>query len=80
MASARRATPAGVPRYKTVVLTWLAIYPLLTLILALFGDQLRAMALPLRTLAITAVLVPSAVYVLVPLLRRVLASWITRAR
>jgi antibiotic biosynthesis monooxygenase (ABM) superfamily enzyme len=73
MPSARRATPAGVPRYQTVVITWLAIYPVLTLILALFGDQLREMVLPLRTLVITAVLVPSAVYVLVPLLRRILA-------
>ena len=80
MPSARRAAPAGAPRYKTMVITWLAIYPALTLILALFGDQLREMALPLRTLVITAVLVPSAVYVLIPLLRRVFAAWITRAR
>jgi antibiotic biosynthesis monooxygenase (ABM) superfamily enzyme len=80
MASARSATPGGVPRYKTVVITWLAIYPALTLILGLFGDQLREIVLPLRTLVITAVLVPSAVYVLVPLLRRVFAAWITGAR
>jgi antibiotic biosynthesis monooxygenase (ABM) superfamily enzyme len=66
-----------VPRYKTAAITWLAIYPTLTLILALFGDTLSEMALPLRTLAITAVLVPVAVYALVPALRHVVAGWPT---
>ncbi len=46
---------------------WLAIYPALTLTLWLlehFG--LWQLALPLRTLVLTAVLVPTMVYVLMP--------------
>ena len=68
------------PRYKTAAITWLAIYPTLTVILELFGDTLSKMALPLRTLVITAVLVPVAVYALVPALRHVFAGWPTRLR
>ena len=54
------------PRYKTAAITWLAIYPTLTLLLELFGDRLREVALPVRTLIITVVLVPVAVYAPVP--------------
>jgi antibiotic biosynthesis monooxygenase (ABM) superfamily enzyme len=68
--------PVGPPRYKTVFITWLAVYPTLTLLLEFFGDDLRKLALPLRTLVISAVLVPAAIYVAVPLLRRVFASWL----
>jgi antibiotic biosynthesis monooxygenase (ABM) superfamily enzyme len=75
------ATPSarprvGPPRYKTAFITWLAVYPTLTLLLELIGDDLRKLALPLRTLVISAVLVPVAIYVVVPLLRRVFGSWL----
>jgi antibiotic biosynthesis monooxygenase (ABM) superfamily enzyme len=66
----------GPPRYKTVFVTWLAVYPTLTLLLELFGDDLRELALPLRTLVITAALVPVVVYVLMPLLHRALGDWL----
>jgi hypothetical protein len=39
--------PVGPPRYKTVFITWLAVYPTLTLLLELFGDDLSKLALPL---------------------------------
>jgi uncharacterized protein len=68
-----------VPRYKTAAITWLAIYPTLTLILELFGHTLSKLVLPLRTLVITAILVPVAVYALVPALRHVFAGWLTGA-
>jgi uncharacterized protein len=66
-----------VPRYKTAAITWLAIYPTFTLILELFGDTSSKLALPLRTLVITAILVPVAVYALVPALRHLFAGWLT---
>jgi antibiotic biosynthesis monooxygenase (ABM) superfamily enzyme len=69
--------PVGPPRYKTVFITWLAVYPTLTLLLEFFGDDLRELALPLRTLVISAVLVPVAIYLVVPLLRRVFGSWLS---
>jgi uncharacterized protein len=69
-----------VPRYRTAAITWLAIYPTLTVILELFGDTLSKLALPLRTLVITAILVPVAVYALVPALRHLFAGWPTGGR
>ncbi|WP_207630429.1 MULTISPECIES: hypothetical protein [unclassified Actinopolyspora] len=46
---------------------WLSIYPALILVLWLFERfGLSQLALPLRTLVLTAVLVPATVYVLVP--------------
>jgi antibiotic biosynthesis monooxygenase (ABM) superfamily enzyme len=66
-----------VPRNKTAAITWLAIYPTFTLILEVFGDTSSKLPLPLRTLVITAILVPVAVYALVPALQHVFASWPT---
>ena len=65
------------PRYKMAVLTWLAVYPTLTVILAVLQPLgvLRT-PLPLRTLIVTVILVPLVVYVLVPTLTRALAGWL----
>lgn len=48
--------------------TWLVIYPSLTALLFLFGPQLSAMPLYLRTLALTAFLVPWLMFVGIPAL------------
>ena len=63
------------PRWKTAVVVWLAIYPALTLVLALIGSAVQPWPLPLRTLVTTAVLVPLMVYVLIPTIQRLLAPW-----
>lgn len=65
------------PRWKFAVVVWLAIYPLVTLFFGLFGGQIMAInPLPLRTFIITLVLVPLMVFVLIPLLQRVLSKWL----
>ena len=57
-------------RYRPVLLTWLAIWPLITLLL-LFGEPLLSqLPLPLRTLVLTAVLVPLMSFVVMPRLTR----------
>jgi len=58
--------------------TWLAIYPTITVLLALAGPTLQEMPLPLRTLLLTAVLVPLMNFVLVPALVKVFRPWLTR--
>jgi antibiotic biosynthesis monooxygenase (ABM) superfamily enzyme len=68
--------PESVPRYKTAVIIWLAIYPALTLTLALLGGVLAPLPLFLRTLVLTGLLVPMMVYVLVPAVTRLLAGWL----
>ncbi len=75
--SARPPVQPGPPRYKLSVLTWIALYPTITvfswLLLQLGPVDLP---LPLRTLVLTAVLVPALVYLLVPALTRLLKPWL----
>jgi uncharacterized protein len=67
------------PRYKLAVITWLAVYPAITAVVAVFEPiGLLNTPVPIRTLLLTIVLVPIMVYVLVPVLSRVLAEWLHR--
>jgi antibiotic biosynthesis monooxygenase (ABM) superfamily enzyme len=67
------------PRWKFAVVVWLAIYPLVTAIFALFGEQIMAIQpLALRTLMLTLILVPLMAFVFIPLIQRVLKSWLNR--
>ncbi|MEM9067203.1 MAG: hypothetical protein AAGE52_01815 [Myxococcota bacterium] len=52
--------------HRQALTVWIAIYPTITLVLWLFGDWLAALPLPIRTLVLTAGLVPLMVYVLIP--------------
>jgi len=58
--------------------TWLAIFPAITLALAIGEPLLKGAPLVVRTLVLTAVLVPLMVFVLVPLLQHVLRGWLLR--
>ncbi|HEY0976723.1 MAG TPA: hypothetical protein VGE21_04580 [Flavobacteriales bacterium] len=70
--------PRMPPKWKTALVIWIAIYPALTLLVAVFGEYLILLPLPLRTLVMTAVLVPLLVFVLVPALHQVLGGWLRR--
>lgn len=64
-------------RWKFAIVVWLAIYPLITTVFAVFGKYLMQIdPLPLRTLIITAVLVPIMVFLLIPFLQKVLGKWL----
>jgi len=71
--------PAQPPRYKQAIITWLGVYPALTLTLAALGPAMESWPLPLRTLLVTLVLVPALTWVILPLMRRMLGSWLFRA-
>lgn len=78
-----QAAPAAAPcspppRHRMAVIVWLAIYPTITLLLALGGSAIAEWPLPLRTLALTLVAVPLMVFVLLPRLQRLLAPWLAR--
>jgi antibiotic biosynthesis monooxygenase (ABM) superfamily enzyme len=66
------------PKWKFAVMVWLAIYPAITVLQFLIGDVLVRLPIPLRTLTLTVILVPLMVFVLLPLLRRLLGSWLTK--
>jgi uncharacterized protein len=74
------APPAVPPRWKMAVVVWLAIYPTLTFLLWLAGPTIASWALALRTLTLTAVLVPLMVFLLLPAIQRLLAPWLRPRR
>jgi antibiotic biosynthesis monooxygenase (ABM) superfamily enzyme len=64
------------PRYKMVAITWLAIYPLITAVFFFFGDPLQRLPLGFRTLAVTAIIVPAMLYLVLPLMTPLFARWL----
>lgn len=71
-----RVAPPATPRWKFAVVVWLAIFPSLTVLLWLVGPTIVHWPLALRTFVLTAVLVPSMVFVMIPALQRLLAPWL----
>ena len=67
------------PQFKAKLLQsfkiWIAIYPAITLLLLFFGKYLAQVPLFLRTLILTLILVPSMVFVLLPLVNRLFATF-----
>ena len=64
------------PRYKMTLVSWLALYPTVTLIFFLFGDLLAQIPLLIRTLVVTAVVMPAMSYLLMPRFTRWFAFWL----
>lgn len=64
------------PKYKMTLVSWMALYPTVTLIFFLFGELLAPVPLPLRTLLITGVLMLLMSYVLMPRFTRWFAFWL----
>lgn len=75
--STRPPAQLETPRSKIAVLTWIALYPTITLLSWLL-TQLTPIDLPLpvRTLVLTAALVPAMVFFLLPALTRLFRPWL----
>jgi antibiotic biosynthesis monooxygenase (ABM) superfamily enzyme len=65
-------------KHKFAIVIWLMIYPTITLIMYLSSGFLSKLALPLRTLFLTAILVPLMVYVLLPTAHKLFRGWLTK--
>ena len=69
--------PTAPPRHRIVLLTWVGIYPTITLLLWCVPAALvERLPLPLMTLLVTAVAVPLMSYVVMPILGRTFARWL----
>ncbi|MCU0349584.1 MAG: hypothetical protein MUF43_01960 [Flavobacterium sp.] len=66
------------PKWKFAVMVWLAIYPTITLVTFIIGDSIQKFPLPIKTLIMTGILVPLMIYVLLPLLRKLLKNWLNK--
>lgn len=73
-------SPAGPPRYKVAVVVWLAIYPTVVLVLLLIRPFTLSLPLGLQALVLTLIVVPVAVWLLIPRLNRLLARWLSAER
>lgn len=61
------------PKYKMVLVSWLALYPSVSVVFILFGDQLAQLPILLRTPLVTMVAMIVMSYVLMPLMTRCFA-------
>ncbi|WP_322002150.1 antibiotic biosynthesis monooxygenase [Marinobacter alexandrii] len=64
------------PKWKMTIVSWLALYPAVTLVFVLFGDLLASVPLLLRTLVVTAVVMLLMTYVLMPRMTRWFSFWL----
>lgn len=65
-------------KWKTAMLIWLAIYPLITLIFFLFEDWLIKIPLVFRTLLLTMIAVPMMFYIILPFYNKLLHNWLKK--
>ena len=66
------------PKWKFALMVWLAIYPSITILSYLIGYQIKNLSLPIKTLIMTGILVPLMVFILLPLLRKILGNWLNK--
>jgi antibiotic biosynthesis monooxygenase (ABM) superfamily enzyme len=71
-----KATITPPPRYKMALVTWLAVFPLITAISTAFSAQLSHLSMVLRVMVVTAIAVPTMTYVLMPQMTRLFAHWL----
>ncbi|MGO4145724.1 hypothetical protein AB4Y77_11610 [Paenarthrobacter sp. YAF11_1] len=67
-AASPEPTPRSAPPsiHVRAVLTWMAIFPLVLIIESVLGPLVQALHPVLRTLVLTLVMVPTAIYLVVP--------------
>jgi antibiotic biosynthesis monooxygenase (ABM) superfamily enzyme len=64
------------PRYKMAVVTWIAVFPLATVLFRLLNPLLGGSPIVLRTLVFTMVMVSLMIYVVMPRMTRLFSFWL----
>lgn len=62
--------------HKLALLTWGVVYPMITLLLTGLEPFVSELATPIRTLILTALMVPAMVYVAMPFAKARLKNWL----
>ncbi len=68
------------PRYKMALVSWLAVYPLITAISTLLQNELNPLPIAARTLVITTIAIPTMTYLIMPHMTRLFAWWLYPAK
>lgn len=66
-------------RHKMALLTWAIVYPMITALLATLEPLLSDVALPLRSLLLTLIMVPTLAYIAMPYATSRLENWLKPA-
>jgi hypothetical protein len=64
------------PLYKMTIVTWLGVFPTITLLLHFLEPLLNYLPLALRTLVLSTIMVPLLTYVVMPWLTKLLYRWL----
>ena len=62
--------------HKLALLTWVVVYPMITLLLIGLEPLVSDLATPIRTFILTALMVPAMVYVVMPFAKARLKDWL----
>lgn len=63
-------------KYKITLVSWLALYPTVTIIFLLLGDVLAQLPLLARTFVVTAIVMPVMSYILMPRVTKLFSFWL----
>jgi antibiotic biosynthesis monooxygenase (ABM) superfamily enzyme len=66
----------GPPTYKRAIVIWIALYPAVVVAISLLQPFTADWPTPLHALALTLVVIPAAVWVLIPFVQRLLRHWL----
>ncbi|UBF26979.1 antibiotic biosynthesis monooxygenase [Kovacikia minuta CCNUW1] len=64
------------PRYKMALVSWLAVFPLITTISMLLKDELNSLPIAVRTLIVTTIAIPTMTYIFMPRMTQLFAAWL----
>jgi uncharacterized protein len=64
------------PRYKMAVVTWLGVFPIVTVIYSLFGQWMSLLPPLVRALVFTVVMITLMTYVIMPRMTRLFSFWL----
>ena len=64
------------PSWRIALLTWIGLWPTVTVVMWVVHPQLQALPMPLQTMLMTAIIVPLMAWVHIPLLTRLFRRWL----
>ncbi|MEC5191900.1 MULTISPECIES: hypothetical protein [unclassified Arthrobacter] len=73
------ARPTPPTKHQLALMIWVAVFPTLTVINLLFGEQLAPLHPVLRTLVLATIAVPIVIYGIMPQLHRLRARLLNRS-
>ena len=71
-----RRRDVAVPIWKTAVLSWTGLYPVLLLLDSSLASALNEISVPIRLLVSTAILMPVMSFLVMPALEKLFSGWL----